>query len=89
MVINHDKKAFMRTGIPELRHPEDVDTTGDSTLREEDEEMDEDMDAASELFNTGDREDDSGDDDDNDDDKSNEKEKKNPEELGEGYEKIG
>ena len=73
----------MRTGIPELRHPEDVDMTGDSTFREEDEEMNADEDSESAV---------SEDDDDDDREEGSNKnadDKKNPEELGQGYEKIG
>jgi hypothetical protein len=98
MVFDHDKNTYMRTGIPELRHSEDVDTTGDSTFREEDEEMDTDQDSG--VSETGDSKDDEGGDKDDDkdegsdeedegDDKHDDKDKKNPEELDEGYEKIG
>ena len=43
MVFDHNKKAYIRTGIPELRRPEDVDTTGDSDFRDEDEDMNTDQ----------------------------------------------
>ncbi len=89
-MFDKDKKAYVRTGIPELHHPEDVDTAEDSNLRDEDEEMDEDHDSEIEASETRDAEDDSGDDDEESDkDESDNKDEKNPEELGQGYEKIG
>jgi hypothetical protein len=91
-LFQEDKKADIRTGIPEHRFHEDVDNGGDSTLRDEDEEMD---DSASETKDSDEDSGDSGDisDDDkdetDDEDDSDDKGKKNPEELGQGYEKIG
>ncbi|XP_028405115.1 nucleolin-like [Dendronephthya gigantea] len=84
LAFNHAKNVFIRTGIPEVRNPEDVDMTGDSTFREEDEEMDTDEDSAV-------SEDDDDDDDDDQEEVSNKDSdnKKNPEESGQGYEKIG
>ena len=81
----------MRTGIPELRRPEDVDSTGDSNFRDENEDMDTDQSSEAGVAKTGDVDDD--DDDSGDDEENgkleNDKDKKNPEELGQGYEKIG
>ena len=91
MVFDHNKKAYIRTGIPELRRPEDVHTTGDSSLRDEDEDMNTDQNSEAGVSKTGDADDD--DDDSGDDEESGkqekDKDKKNPEELGQGYEKIG
>ena len=91
MVFDNNKKAYIRTGIPELRRPEDVDTTGDSSLRDEDEDMNTDQNSEAGVSKTEDADDD--DDDSGDDEESGKqeknKDKKNPEELGQGYEKIG
>lgn len=92
MVFDHNKKAYIRTGIPELRRPEDVDTTGDSSLRDENEDMDTDQSSETGVSKTRDGDeddDDSGDDDEESGKQENDKDKKNPEELGQGYEKIG
>ena len=90
MVFDHNKKAYIRTGIPEFRRPEDVGTTGDSDFRDEDEDMNTDQNSEAGVSKTGDADDD---DDSCDDEESgkqeNDKDKKNPEELGQGYEKIG
>ena len=92
-LVHDDKKVYIRTGIPEFRYREDVDSTGDSTLRGEDEEMDDETaetktkDSDADSGDSGDESDDKEETDDEED--SDDKDKKNPEELGQGYEKIG
>ena len=92
-LVHDDKKVYTRTGIPQFRFREDVDSTGDSTFRREDEEMDdekEDSETKGSDADSGDSGDESDDKDESDDEEdSDDKDKKNPEELGQGYEKIG
>ena len=90
-MVHDEKKVYIRSGIPEFRFREDVDSTGDSTFRGKDEEMDDET-AESETkdSDSGDSGDESDDKDESDDEEdSDDKDKKNPEELGQGYEKIG